>query len=70
MTKAYRIINTSNEPRIEFDGQSFAADELHEAIWLVNIELRGGLPKGEQIEARQQIAHYEAMLSALRGAGG
>ena len=66
MTKAYRIQNN----RIEFSGQSFAEDELHEAIWLVNIELRAGLPKGEQIEARQRIKQYEAMLSALRGAGG
>jgi|GEM_PF-4927924 hypothetical protein len=66
MTKAYRIQNN----RIESNGQSFAEDELHEAIWLVNIELRAGLPKGEQIEAKRQIAEYEEILSTLRSAGG
>ena len=69
MTTAYRILNNSGEPRIEFDGQSFAEDELREALWLVNIELRAGLPKRERIEAKRQIAQYETMLSALRSAG-
>ena len=69
MTKAYRILNNSGEIHIEFAGRAFAEDELREALWLVNIELRAGLPRREQIEARRQIAQYEALLSALRRAG-
>ena len=52
--------------RIEEGGESYAADELYEAIWLVNIELRNGLPKQERITAKRQIARYEALLDALR----
>ena len=48
MTIAYRILKTAGENRIEFDGQIYAEDELHEAIWLVNMELRNGLPKRER----------------------
>jgi len=55
--------------RIEENGESYAADELHEAIWLVNIELRNGLPKQERITAKRQIARYEALLDALRKEG-
>jgi len=55
--------------RIEENGESYAADELYEAIWLVNIELRNGLPKQERITAKRQIARYEALLDALRKEG-
>ena len=52
--------------RIEESGESYAADELHEVLWLVSIELRNGLPKRERIIAQRQIARYEALLDALR----
>lgn len=55
--------------RIEHQSQFYADDELCEAIWLVNIELRNGLPKKEQIEAKNQIAGYEKLLDTLRNAG-
>jgi len=58
-----------NGDRIEESGESYAADELHEAIWLVNIELRNGLPKQERITAKRQVARYEALLDALRKEG-
>jgi hypothetical protein len=69
MTAAHRILNNSGERRIECGGTAFAEDELREALWLVNMELRAGLPRREQIEARRQIARYEQLLSALRSAG-
>ena len=69
MTISYRILKTSGDARIEFEGYAYAEDELHEAIWLHNIELRGGLSKREQKESRRLIAQYEALLSALRRAG-
>jgi hypothetical protein len=69
MTAAHRILNNSGERRIDCGGAIFAADELHEALWLVSMELRAGLPRRERIEARRQIARYEALLSALRSAG-
>ena len=68
MTSAYRTLKTGSEYRIEF-GQIYAEDELHEVIWLVNRELRCGLPKSERIEAQSQIAQYEELLTALRSAG-
>jgi hypothetical protein len=70
MTISYRVFQTTGDNRIEFNGQIYAADDLHEEIWLVNRELRAGLPKRERIEARHQIRQYEAMLDALRRAGG
>jgi hypothetical protein len=70
MTAAHRILNISGERRIESRGTAFAGDELCEALWLVSIELRAGLPRRERIEAKRQIARYEALLSALRSAGG
>ena len=70
MTISYRILQRAGEPRIEFEGYAYAADELHEAIWLHNIEIRGGLPKREVRESKRQIAQFETLLSALRGAGG
>ena len=39
--------------------------ELRESIWLVNMELRNGLPRRERIEARQEIAEMETALKAL-----
>jgi hypothetical protein len=51
--------------RIEYHGQLYAEDELRESIWLVNMELRAGLPKRERIEAQQQIAEMELCLRAL-----
>jgi hypothetical protein len=69
MTAVHRILNNTGERRIESGGEAFAEDELCEALWLVNIELRAGLPRRERIEARRQIAQYEALLSALRSAG-
>jgi len=69
MTISYRIFQTTGDNRIECNGQIYAEDDLHEAIWLVNRELRTGLPKHERIEAQHQITQYEAMLDALRSAG-
>lgn len=68
MTTAYRILNNSDELRIEFGGQTYAEDTLCEALWLVNVELRAGLPRREQIKAKQQIAQFETLLDALREA--
>lgn len=70
MTISYRILQTGHEPRIAFEGYAYAEDELHEAIWLHTIELRAGLPMRERKESKRQIARFEALLSALRGAGG
>ena len=69
MTISYRILQTTEYNRIEFSGQTYTEDELHEAIWLVNMELRAGLPKRERIEAQRQITQYEAMLDAFRSKG-
>ena len=54
--------------RIEYRGHLYAEDELRESIWLVNIELRAGLPKRERIEAQQQIAEIKSRLQALLSA--
>ena len=71
MTISYRILPSFPFNRIECGGQIYNEDALHEEIWLVNRELRGAsLSKREQIEAQRQIAQYEAMLDALRSAGG
>ncbi len=51
--------------RIEYRGHLYAEDELRESIRLVNMELRAGLPKGERIEAQQQIVEMESCLRAL-----
>ena len=69
MTISYRIFQTNGNNRIEFSGLLYAEDDLHEAIWLVNRELRAGLPKRERIEAQHQITQYETLLDALRNAG-
>ena len=67
MTTSYRILQTAGDNRIEFSGQIYAEDELCEAIWLVNMELRAGLPRRERTEAQHEIRQYQAMLDALRG---
>ena len=66
MTLSYRVINNGDFPHIECDGGIHHEDELIESIWLVQKELRHGLPKREQRDARRQIAHLQAMLDALR----
>ena len=59
-----RIIS-AHDIRVEYRGQFHAEDELRESIWLVNMELRNGLPRRERIEARQEIAEMETALKAL-----
>ena len=68
MTVSYRILRNAKGLRIVSNGETFAEDELHEAIWLVNREIGAGLPRKE-IEAQRQIAHYDGLLAALRSAG-
>ena len=63
-------INFAHDIRVEHRGHFYAEDELRESIWLVNMELRNGLPKRERIEAKQQIAEMEAALKALVTAEG
>ena len=58
-------INFAHDIRVEYRGQFYAEDELRESIWLVNMELRNGLPRRERIEARQEIAEMETALRAL-----
>jgi hypothetical protein len=69
MTISYRLLQTAGYARIERGGQIYTEDQLHEDIWLLNMEIRAGLPKRERIEAHHQIAQHEAMLDALRRAG-
>jgi hypothetical protein len=70
MTHSYRILRNSGDLRIASEGEIFAEDELCEAIWLVNKELRSlGLTLLERIEAERQIARYGELLAALREAG-
>lgn len=69
MTHSHSIQTISGEPRIAFGGRFYAEDELCEELWLINTELRAGLPKGEQIEAKRQISLYEELLSFLRSTG-
>jgi len=68
MTNSYQIQHNAGDNRIEYLGQIYAEDELNEAIWLANIELRSGLPRRERIEAKRQIMHFETLLDALREA--
>ena len=69
MTISYRIIINSNDfTTIECGGLVYGEEDLCDAIWLVQKELRGGLPKDEQIEAKRQIAHFQTLLDALRAA--
>ncbi|MDD4616375.1 MAG: hypothetical protein PHW76_04560 [Alphaproteobacteria bacterium] len=67
MNTSHQIQNIEGVLRIDYQGYFYAEDELREAIWLANIELRNGLPKGERIEAECQIVQYERLLNALRG---
>ena len=69
MTISHQIPHTADDIRIEFRGQFYAEDELREELWLVNIELRNGLPKREQTEAKRQIAGIEKALNILRDTG-
>lgn len=69
MTASYQIQHIADDNRIAFQGQFYAAEELREALWLVQIELRNGLPKREQAEAKRQIAQYKGLLAALREVG-
>jgi hypothetical protein len=64
-----QIIST-HDIRVEYRGHFYAEDELRESIWLVNMELRNGLPGRERIEAKRQIAEMEAALTALVTAEG
>ena len=66
MTISHQIQRTDNDIRIEYRGQFCAEDELREELWLVNMELRNGLPKREQAEAKRQIAGIEERLNVLR----
>lgn len=59
-----QIIST-HDIRVEYRGHFYAEDELRESIWLVNMELRNGLPTRERIEAKRQITEMEAALTAL-----
>jgi hypothetical protein len=70
MTISYRILNMNGNAVAECGGQIYGLEDLCDAIWLTNKEIRGGLPKRERVQAQNQIAHYEAMLDALRRAGG
>ena len=70
MTISYRLFQTNGDHRIEFNGQTYAEDQLHEEIWLVKRELRAGLPKRERIEAQHQITQYEAIARRLAERGG
>ena len=63
-------INFAHDIRVEYRGHFYAEDELRESIWLVNMELRNGLPQRERIEAKRQIAEMEAALKALVTAEG
>jgi hypothetical protein len=68
MTNSHQLQTINGVLRIEHQGHFYAEDELREAIWLVNIELRNGLPKREKIESKRQIEQYEKLLAALRDA--
>lgn len=63
-------IISAHDIRAQYSGHFYAEDELRESIWLVNMELRNGLPRRERIEAKRQIAEMEAALKALVTAEG
>jgi hypothetical protein len=70
MTASYRIFSNSHFPRIECEGQIFTEDELHETIWLMNMELRSCyMSKRERAAAKREISHHSTLLAALRSAG-
>ena len=52
--------------RIVYQGHFYSEDELREALWLVQIELRNGLPEDEKREAEQQVFELTSLLKALR----
>ncbi|WP_156518951.1 hypothetical protein [Thalassospira indica] len=51
--------------RIAYQGHFYSEDELREALWLVQIELRNGLPEEEKREAEQQILELNGLLKSL-----
>ncbi|WP_417813022.1 hypothetical protein [Thalassospira alkalitolerans] len=51
--------------RIAYQGHFYSEDELREAIWLVQIELRNGLPEDEKREAERQISELISLLKSL-----
>lgn len=65
MTNSHQIQKLGGVLRVEHQGHFYAEDELREAIWLVNMELRNGLPRREQVEANRQIMQYEKLLKVL-----
>lgn len=62
-------ISSTHGIRVEYRGYCYTEGELRESLWLVNIELRNGLPKRERIAAERQISTMEACLEALLRAG-
>ncbi|WP_022730093.1 hypothetical protein [Thalassospira lucentensis] len=52
--------------RIAYQGHLYSEDELREALWLVQVELRNGLPADEKREAEQQILELNGLLKSLR----
>ena len=69
MPTAFILSRNGSDNIVAYCDCEYAEEDLCEALWLVNMELRAGLPRRERIEARRQIAHYESLLSALRSAG-
>ena len=69
MTAAHRILNNSGERRIECGGEVFAEDDLCEALWLVNIELRRRLAKArtDRCQAPDRAVRSASLRSAERG---
>lgn len=51
---------------IAYQGHFYSEDELHEALWLVQIELRNGLPADEKRDAEEQIIELNGLLKSLR----
>ncbi|MCK2167188.1 hypothetical protein [Thalassospira xiamenensis] len=51
--------------RIAYQGHFYSEDELREALCLVQIELRNGLPEDEKREAEEQITELNGLLKSL-----
>src|SRR5271157_2709772 len=54
MTISYRLLQTAGYTRIERGGQIYSEDQLHEDIWLLNMETRQALYK-EQKQDREAL---------------
>ena len=69
MTISYRILQTAGDNRIEFCGQIYAEDELHEAIWLVNRELRAACRRasGSRLNVRSRSMRRFSTPCGARG---